>query len=128
LILGPIFNKFDTTMAIKITDQCINCGLCEQKCPNNAIYEGGHTWSFLYGTKESKFKKNDGSIVSNGEAQSPLANDFYYIAPEKCTECVGFHNEPQCVAVCPVDCCLPDENNVESKDYLEVKKETVRIS
>ena len=26
-------------MAIKITDECINCGACEPECPNNAIYE-----------------------------------------------------------------------------------------
>jgi NAD-dependent dihydropyrimidine dehydrogenase PreA subunit len=25
-------------MAIKITDECINCGACEPECPNNAIY------------------------------------------------------------------------------------------
>ncbi|HET7116422.1 MAG: 4Fe-4S binding protein, partial [Sediminibacterium sp.] len=24
-------------MAIKITDECINCGACEPECPNNAI-------------------------------------------------------------------------------------------
>lgn len=23
-----------------ITDQCINCDVCEPACPNNAIYEG----------------------------------------------------------------------------------------
>ena len=28
-------------MAIKITDECINCGACEPECPNTAIYEGG---------------------------------------------------------------------------------------
>ena len=41
----------------------------------------------------------------------------------KCTECVGFHDEPQCAAVCPVDCCLPDENNVETNDMLLKKKD-----
>ncbi|MGZ4005509.1 4Fe-4S binding protein, partial [Staphylococcus aureus] len=24
-------------MAIKITEECINCGACEPECPNNAI-------------------------------------------------------------------------------------------
>lgn len=115
-------------MAIKITDQCINCGLCEQKCPNNAIYEGAKPWSFLYGTKDSKFKKNDGSIVANGEEQAPLAESFYYIVAEKCTECVGYHDEKQCVAVCPVDCCIQDENCVETEDYLKIKKEKIKIS
>jgi ferredoxin len=27
-------------MALKITDQCINCDVCEPICPNNAIYMG----------------------------------------------------------------------------------------
>ena len=27
-------------MALKITDQCINCDVCEPECPNGAIYEG----------------------------------------------------------------------------------------
>ena len=31
-------------MALKITDECINCDVCEPECPNNAIYEG----EFIY--------------------------------------------------------------------------------
>lgn len=27
-------------MALVITDQCINCDVCEQECPNGAISEG----------------------------------------------------------------------------------------
>ncbi|MCY0881821.1 MAG: YfhL family 4Fe-4S dicluster ferredoxin [Firmicutes bacterium] len=27
-------------MALKITEDCINCGACEAECPNNAIREG----------------------------------------------------------------------------------------
>ena len=27
-------------MAIKITDDCINCGACEPECPNGAISQG----------------------------------------------------------------------------------------
>lgn len=27
-------------MALFITDECINCDVCEPECPNNAIYEG----------------------------------------------------------------------------------------
>ena len=34
-------------MAIKINDECINCGACEPECPNNAIYEGGTSWEFV---------------------------------------------------------------------------------
>jgi ferredoxin len=27
-------------MALFITDQCINCDVCEPECPNDAIYQG----------------------------------------------------------------------------------------
>ena len=58
-------------MALKITDQCINCDVCEPECPNQAIRPG---------------------------------EEFYVIDPEKCTECVGHFDVPQCREVCPVDC------------------------
>ncbi len=44
--------------------------------------------------------------------------DIYVIDPELCTECVGFHDAEQCAAVCPVDCCVPDPNNVEDETLL----------
>ena len=47
---------------------------------------------------------------------------MYFIVPDKCTECKGFHDEPQCAAVCPVDCCIPDEDVVESEEELLGKK------
>lgn len=49
--------------------------------------------------------------ISEGE-------DIYIIDPMKCTECVGHFDEEQCAAVCPVDCCVPDPNNVESEAAL----------
>ena len=27
-------------MSLKITDECINCDVCEPECPNQAIYQG----------------------------------------------------------------------------------------
>jgi ferredoxin len=53
--------------------------------------------------------------------------DVYYIVTDKCTECVGFHDEPQCAAVCPVDCCIDDENARESKEALLAKKEFMHL-
>ncbi|MGH8163794.1 MAG: 4Fe-4S binding protein, partial [Rhodanobacteraceae bacterium] len=43
-------------MALKITDACVNCDVCEPVCPNRAISQG---------------------------------EDYYVIAPDLCTECVG---------------------------------------
>jgi ferredoxin len=31
-------------MALKITDACINCDVCEPECPNHAIYQGAEIY------------------------------------------------------------------------------------
>ena len=72
-------------MALKITDQCINCDVCEPVCPNAAI--------------------------SMGE-------EIYVIDPDRCTECVGHFDKPQCQEVCPVDCIPPDPDHAESRETL----------
>ena len=106
-------------MAIIITDECINCGACEPECPNTAIYEGADDWRYKDGTKiRGKVILADGSEVDADAAQTPISDDIYYIVPGKCTECKGFHDEPQCAAVCPVDCCIPDDNHVETEETL----------
>ena len=75
-------------MALMITDDCINCDVCEPECPNEAIFMG------------------------------PL---IYQINPDKCTECVGHFNEPQCQQVCPVACIPIDPDHTESREALEAK-------
>ncbi|QSI77640.1 MULTISPECIES: YfhL family 4Fe-4S dicluster ferredoxin [Niveibacterium] len=72
-------------MALMITDECINCDVCEPECPNNAISQGA---------------------------------EIYEIDPNKCTECVGHYDEPQCQQVCPVDCIPLNPERVETKDQL----------
>ena len=110
-------------MAIIITDECINCGACEPECPNNAIYEGGSMWSIAEGTEVTgTFTSFKGEDMDAFEEREALSMDLFFIVPEKCTECKGFHDEPQCAAVCPVDCCVPDEDNVESEADLQTKQ------
>ena len=101
-------------MAIYITTECINCGACEPECPNTAIYEGGASWTLAGNTYGPDDAPPSG-------ATGFWSADFFYIVPDKCTECATFHDEPQCAAVCPVDCCLPDPNHVESREELEKK-------
>ena len=51
-------------MAIKITDECINCGACEPECPNNAIYEGGVEWAIADGTTvKGEVTLMDGTVM-----------------------------------------------------------------
>jgi len=87
-------------MSTLITEECINCGACEPECPNTAIYEGGAPWEL------------------DGGSSPAIKEDIYYIAPVKCTECVGFFDQEQCAAVCPVDCCVPDPNIPETEEVL----------
>ena len=75
-------------MALMITDECINCDVCEPECPNGAIYMGP---------------------------------EIYQIDPDKCTECVGHHDEPQCVQVCPVSCIPKDPSRPETHEQLFAK-------
>jgi ferredoxin len=71
-----------------ITDECINCDVCEPVCPNQAI--------------------------SQGEL-------IYEINPDKCTECVGHYDEPQCVSVCPVSCIPINPEYIETPEQLMSK-------
>jgi ferredoxin len=44
--------------------------------------------------------------------------DLFVIDPDRCTECVGFHDEEACASVCPVDVCVPDPDLVETEPEL----------
>jgi ferredoxin len=77
-------------MSLIITDECINCDVCEPECPNEAIYQG---------------------------------EEIFEIDKDKCTECVGHYDEPQCVQVCPVECIPVDPNNTETHAQLVIKYE-----
>jgi ferredoxin len=75
-------------MALWITDECINCDVCEPECPNQAI---------------------------------SLGVEIYEIDHQRCTECVGHFDEPQCVQVCPVSCIPINPLHVETKEQLLAK-------
>jgi ferredoxin len=75
-------------VALRITDECINCDVCAPACPNHAIYDG---------------------------------DEHYQIDPERCTECVGHFDAPQCVALCPVACIPSHPDYRETRDQLLAK-------
>ena len=114
-------------MAIMITDECINCGACEPECPNNAIYESGAEWAWADGNSLTGTIEVNGETIDVSKRFAPVSDDTYFIVTAKCTECVGFHEEPQCAAVCPVDCCVPDPDMVEQEDELLKKKAKLHV-
>jgi len=114
-------------MAIIITEECINCGACEPECPNNAIYEAGAEWAWADGNSLTGSLTIVDETVEVTHRFNPKSDDTYYIVTGKCTECFGFHEEPQCAAVCPVDCCIPDPDNVETQEILLEKKNRMHL-
>ncbi len=52
---------------------------------------------------------------------------IYIIHPDRCTECVGHFDEPQCVVVCPVECIDLDPDYVETEDQLLAKLAKLRL-
>ena len=66
-------------MSVIIDDTCITCDACLQQCPVNAIVD---------------------------DLNNPTGNKRYYVAPEKCIECVGVYDDPQCAAICPSIGCI----------------------
>ncbi len=42
---------------------------------------------------------------------------------ERCDECVGSFDGPQCINVCPVDCIEKDPEHEETKEQLRAKNQ-----
>lgn len=51
---------------------------------------------------------------------------IYEIDPQRCTECVGHYDTPQCQAVCPVTCITVDPDRPESRDVLQARFEQLQ--
>jgi ferredoxin len=50
-----------------------------------------------------------------------LGASIYEIAPQRCTECIGHYDTPQCVDVCPVECIIVDPGHLETGEQLRAK-------
>jgi ferredoxin len=44
--------------------------------------------------------------------------EIYEIDASLCTECVGFYENPTCIAVCPINCIIIDPENIETEEQL----------
>lgn len=67
-------------MALRITDDCIECLACVEVCPHQAITQ----------------------VHDQG------VNPRVAINPSACTHCWPFDQRPRCPAVCPVNCIVVD--------------------
>lgn len=52
--------------------------------------------------------------------------EIFEIDPSLCTECVGHFDEPECQAICPVECIIIDPAHTESKEALQAKYEMLQ--
>jgi ferredoxin len=48
---------------------------------------------------------------------------IFVIDPAKCLECAGDFDNPQCVAICPVDCIVPDPDHQVTREDLLAKRQ-----
>lgn len=67
-------------MALEIVDACVGCYACEPLCPNEAI-----------------------------SARKAAGQPLFLINPDKCTECLGDYDLPQCAEICPVEGAIVDD-------------------
>lgn len=86
-------------MAVRITEECINCEACASECPVAAILEEGH-------------EKNP-------------YDDMFYVKPESCVECVEHADEPRCAEACPTEGAIVWDMpyTVDYNDYYASKHE-----
>ncbi len=66
-------------MAVIIGDTCINCAACIDECPVEAIVD---------------------------EDDNPTGEEYYYVYPDKCVECVDHFDSPACAEACPTEGCI----------------------
>jgi len=66
-------------MAVIINDTCINCAACIDECPVEAIVD---------------------------EDDNPTGEEYYYVYPDKCVECVDHFDTPACAEACPTEDCI----------------------
>jgi ferredoxin len=79
----PAYLKQGETMAVKITDTCINCGACIDECPTEAIVD---------------------------DDDNPTGEEIYYVYADKCVECIDHFDEPACAEACPTEGCIVWDN------------------
>jgi len=50
-----------------------------------------------------------------------MGPQIYEIDRDKCTECVGYYQQPQCQQVCPVNCIIVHPDVKETAEQLQAK-------
>ena len=104
-------------MALMITDECINCDVCEPECPNDAISPGEEFYEIdpmLCTECVGHFETSQCvevcpvDCIHEGET-------MFYIDPEECIACA------LCETICPVDAIRHiDEVPEEEKSYIKI--------
>ena len=103
-------------MALKITNECSNCGICEVECPYEAIYPPGESFR--------KMQNRYFSFCKSKDVKDKFYSDqHYYIIPDRCNECKGISNVPKCLIACPIKGLVHDPEFRESEEHLYAKKE-----
>ncbi len=104
-------------MSTLITDECINCGVCEPECPNTAISEGEDFYEI-----EADLCTECVGFHGEEACQEVCPVDCFYegenmlvINPDECIDC------GVCEPECPVEAIQPDTEKGLEK-WLELNR------
>ena len=106
-------------MSIIITDDCINCSACEAECPSNAVYP----------KLENDNEKDNLYINNKALVLGYVSYEHYFVNQNLCNNCKGVFDMPRCNSVCPVSCCLTEDEYLCSDDKaVKIKINPVSIT
>ncbi len=105
-------------MSVKITDDCINCSACETECPAGAVMA------------KLKDPGNRSLYINNIFLTKSWASyDHYFINPYQCNNCEGYFAAPRCNVVCPVSCCITEEDTeTHGSQMVKIKIDPVYVT
>lgn len=73
---------------------------------------------------------NCGNCEPDCPSQAISAGEnIYLISADRCTECVGAFDKPQCVEVCPIEGCIAvDPQHTEPREVLLARYQTLHAN
>ena len=110
-------------MSLMITDECINCDVCEPECPNEAISQGAE----IYEIDPGKCTECVGHYDTPQCVEVCPVDCFYegenmlVIHPDECIDC------GVCEPECPVDAIVPDTEDEPDGKWLQINAEYAKV-
>ena len=113
-------------MALLINEDCVNCGVCEPECPNEAISEGDDIFVIEWESctecvgwyeEPQCVEVCPVDCIVQFKGDDPKFPNQLYIDPDECINC------GVCEPECPVDAIKPDTEDDPDAKWLKLNTE-----